>query len=481
MENIIDFTNIYILLNDINYMGNDRGVIDNVFSDSPNMIEAIKNHYLKIKEKCEELKKKIDKSSKFLPESLFNKLSFRNDILLKDIDSFINISNPEVLDDEEKEADYFNKLDEVKKDFEKLNVITMVGLYDYQAYMLQQIRDKKVTIEDVQKLIDLPNISIDEKAAIENVINTAKMEEELQQIKSEQTSKENNIGDDQTEVEDEKGNLSNNETSVVQNVQTEQPKRQSLQDRINNIKYSKDIFYASAVNAVLINYEIERINIQINSIEKKAEQNQKLSFRDQITLKSLYNKREEFENNLLDTELTFIQASREKSMEKTNANIDLYKEKIEQIKNKQVNYKSKLFKSVSKYISNKKIGKLNSKIQKLNSKMCKIQSKQRQSMSLAFDLKNKVIKTKSNVVSAATVIRDKSIMLGKKVVETAKVVKEETSKIAEDLSTFRHRNDKVEEIVNGEKPVTLIAQPQVLPLPYGDYMYESDLSMGMSM
>lgn len=475
MENIIDFTNIYVLFNDINYMVNDRSILKEVSSDSLKCIETLKNQYLEIKDKFVEFKNLIEKSSKFLPDSLFNKLSFRNDILLKDIDSFINISTPEVLDDEEIEADYFNKFESIEKGFGDLDVITIVGLYDYQDYILKQIQDKKISIEDVQELLNLPNLSSILKSAIENVINTAKMEEELQQTKSEQTFEEN-IGAEQTEVEDEKGNLSN-EADVVQ---TEQEKGQSLQDRINNIKYSKDIFYASAVNAVLINYEIERINIQIDSIEKKAEQNQKLSFREQITLNSLYNKREELKNYLLNTELTFMQARREKSMEKTNASIDLYKEKIEQIKNKQINYKSKIFKNISKYISNKKIGKLNSKIEKLNSKMCKIQSKQRQSMSLAFDFKSKMVTTKSNVVSATTAIKNKSLSVGKKVVETAKTVKEETSKIVSDISMYIHRKDKIEEIVNEQKPVTLISQPQILSLPYSDYMNEDDLSMGMS-
>ncbi len=442
MNDIKEFTNIYITYNNSNMEDKLRDVITSSASYD-DKLKSIQQIMAESKKALSKLKQLISTNANLISNAktveLSNKIEHMIDSL-STIDSDINDLLASVTSD--KIQNLKSHIDAYEEDVTSLDSMMFNSLEKYQENLYFAVKNGAMTSDDLSKLRQESGLQDEQRDAIDKVINQLNKEKELTDNKEMDLS-------EQASIEDKKGNISEDSINSFSDVDiaTNETVSKGLKERLNAVQYNQDSFYGADIQQVRIEFEIEQLSKRITSLKEK----EKLSFKEAVELQSLVAQVEQLNEALFNIELNRRDLKREEKLERVDAKISSKQNDILEEQARQANSNSKLF----RYISARKEANLTEKLTKLQTKMGKIQSKQRQSALLKFDKQNNKLSRKATRQAVKRVVATTTKDKIQKLRDLKNRVVEETINITTDIKNrFIHKKEVVNDMQNEEVIIT---------------------------
>ncbi len=442
MNDIKEFTNIYITYNNSNIEDKLRDVITSSASYD-DKLKSIQQIMAESKKELSKLKQLISTNANLISNAkaveLSNKIEHMIDSL-STIDIDINDLLASVTSDTIQNLK--SHIDAYEEDVTSLDSMMFNSLEKYQENLYFAVKNGAMTSDDLSKLRQESGLQDEQRDAIDKVINQLNKEKELTDNKEMDLS-------EQASIEDKKGNISEDSINSFSDVDvaTNETVSKGLKERLNAVQYNQDSFYGADIQQVRIEYEIEQLSKRITSLKEK----EKLSFKEAVELQSLVAQVEQLNEALFNIELNRRDLKREEKLERVDAKISSKQNDILEEQTRQANSNSKLF----RYISARKEANLTEKLTKLQTKMGKIQSKQRQSALLKFDKQNNKLSKKATRQAIKRVVATTTKDKIQKLRDLKNRVVEETINITTDIKNrFIHKKEVVNDMQNEEVIIT---------------------------
>lgn len=312
-------------------------------------------------------------------------------------------------------------------------------------------KTNSITLKDLEEMKNQENMAPEQVKDIEKVMERIKIELGPMHVYDVNMA-------EQTAIEDEKGKNTSNTVENVQPVAKQPLPVESISQRVNNVEYQSGVNYADAVTEVRLQAELDKLEVQINSLKDK----EKLTFSEAIQLQTL------IKQSLALESVAFKQSrqqiSRENKMASLDSRITDQQERLEQ--ERQNTSKSKLF----RYMSARKQQKLEEKLKELESKMATIKTEQRTSALVKFDKTNNKLARKAKMEATKQVIMtttkenvEKLKAFGNRVVIRGKEIITEGKNVASDVGRFVRNNALVQKLK--DQIIIMQGQPARLELP----------------
>lgn len=443
MNDIKEFTNIYITYNNINIKDKLRDIINSKTSYNERF-KQIQKLMLENKKEFSKLKQLIINNSNLISSEKAVELSNEIDHIIDSLGAIDNDINDILVSlTSENIQKMQSHIDQYNEFATSLASIMLDSLDKYQESLYFAVSTGALTLDDLSKLSKEDGLQEEQKVAIAKVINQLQKEHKLTDNKMDLA--------EQASIEDKKGKVSDSSVNDMSDVIDENVNGvKGLDERLNSVQYNQDSFYGADISQVRIEYEIEQLNKRITSLKEAK----KLSFKEAIELHSLVAQVEQLNEMLFNIELNKRDLKREEKLERIDSKISSKENAILEEKTRQEHSNSKLF----RYISARKEKKLTEKLTELKNQMGMIEAKQRQSVLLRFDKANNKLMKKTKRQAVKRVIATTTKENIQKLKEFKNRVVEETVNITTDLKNrFVHKKEVVNDMRN--KEVIMTGQP----------------------
>lgn len=443
MNDIKEFTNIYITYNNINIKDKLRDIINSKTSYNERF-KQIQKLMLENKKEFSKLKQLIINNSNLISSEKAVELSNEIDHIIDSLGAIDNDINDILVSlTSENIQKMQSHIDQYNEFATSLASIMLDSLDKYQESLYFAVSTGALTLDDLSKLSKEAGLQEEQKVAIAKVINQLQKEHKLTDNKMDLA--------EQASIEDKKGKVSDSSVNDMSDVIDENVNGvKGLDERLNSVQYNQDSFYGADISQVRIEYEIEQLNKRITSLKEAK----KLSFKEAIELHSLVAQVEQLNEMLFNIELNKRDLKREEKLERIDSKISSKENAILEEKTRQEHSNSKLF----RYISARKEKKLTEKLTELKNQMGMIEAKQRQSVLLRFDKANNKLMKKTKRQAVKRVIATTTKENIQKLKEFKNRVVEETVNITTDLKNrFVHKKEVVNDMRN--KEVIMTGQP----------------------
>lgn len=443
MNDIKEFTNIYITYNNINIKDKLRDIIDSKTSYNERF-KQIQKLMLENKNEFSKLKQLIINNSNLISSEKTVELSNKIDHIIDSLSAIDNDINDVLVSlTSENIQKMQSHIDQYNEFATSLASIMLDSLDKYQESLYFAVSTGALTLDDLNKLIKEAGLQEEQKVAIAKVINQLQKEHKLADNKMDLA--------EQASIEDKKGKTSDSSVNDMSDVIDENVQGvKGLNERLNSVQYNQDSFYGADISQVRIEYEIEQLNKRITSLKEAK----KLSFKEAIELHSLVAQVEQLNEMLFNIELNKRDLKREEKLARIDSKISSKENAILEEKKRQEHSNSKLF----RYISARKEKKLTEKLTELEKQMGMVEAKQRQSVLLKFDKTNNKLTKKTKRQAIKKVIATTTKENIQKLKEFKNRVVEETVNITTDLKNrFVHKKEVVNDMRN--KEVIMTGQP----------------------
>lgn len=443
MNDIKEFTNIYITYNNINIKDKLRDIINSKTSYNERF-KQIQKLMLENKKEFSKLKQLIINNSNLISSEKAVELSNEIDHIIDSLGAIDNDINDILVSlTSENIQKMQSHIDQYNEFATSLASIMLDSLDKYQESLYFAVSTGALTLDDLSKLSKEAGLQEEQKVAIAKVINQLQKEHKLTDNKMDLA--------EQASIEDKKGKVSDSSVNDMSDVIDENVNGvKGLDERLNSVQYNQDSFYGADISQVRIEYEIEQLNKRITSLKEAK----KLSFKEAIELHSLVAQVEQLNEMLFNIELNKRDLKREEKLDHIDSKISSKENAILEEKTRQEHSNSKLF----RYISARKEKKLTKKVTELKKQMGMIEAKQCQSVLLRFDKANNKLMKKTKRQAVKRVIATTTKENIQKLKEFKNRVVEETVNITTDLKNrFVHKKEVVNDMRN--KEVIMTGQP----------------------
>lgn len=336
------------------------------------------------------------------------------------------------------------EFEKINKDFSELlnkfNNIIKESYEDFSKYIFNSLKEKKITEDELNGIINISNLNDEQKNAMKEAINKFKTEQ--------QTIKDNegeNVNDNQP-------------TSSQSGVQDE-----------DVFEYIAGKDYFDSIKGSMEQERLSALQKMIDALKtKKRENNDKLSISDAIKLYNLTKEKETLkemlrnrQSGLTSDKRGILVDSREKKLEDLNNNITELNQNLAEERRKLEQRRSKIL----KFISAKKVKKLEGKLGSLQQKFGKVKSAQIAAAIHAYDSQQRMVsfKTKLNIVSdnakkVAGSVKDGAVAVAGATKKAVGAVKTGTGYVINGVKwTKRELDTLISELQN--KPGTMTSPP----------------------